>query len=589
METTSKLITHVWVCLSIKRKRSLILLNLLAIFTSVVEATTIGATLPFLSILTSPEKFYNNKFVISFLEFLKIQNRNDLLLWATLTFILLIFLAGLARFLLIWFQTKLSWSISGDFAVRAYERTLYQSYTFHISKNSSEIIEGSVKARDMISSIIQPTLNIISSTIIVLAVFLVLLTIDTKTTIIAFLSILTIYYFLLKVSQGMVNKNSKIIARMQVNLTKTIQEGLGNIRDILIHKNQQTYKEIYQKTFDQFKNSCVINQIVRLTPRHVVETIGTILISLLAYILIFQDLAGSKNSSLGSNDSFLSAVPVLGALALGSQRLLPLIQQIFAGLNTIRSNSASIKDALDLINLPMTEKKNLNLLPIQFKKNICLKNVSFKYSENSNLILENINLEIPKGSKVGFVGKTGIGKSTFLDLIMGLLEPIQGNLLIDGTKINFFNSSSWQSHISHVPQDIYLADASILENITLGVPADQVDISRVYIAAKDAKISEYIENLPDKYETFIGERGIRLSGGQKQRIGIARALYKKSSVIILDEATSALDADTETSIINSIESLSKELTVLVASHRPSTLEFCDFVIVIKNGNITIKN
>jgi ATP-binding cassette subfamily B protein len=211
--------------------------------------------------------------------------------------------------------------------------------------------------------------------------------------------------------------------------------------------------------------------------------------------------------------------------------------------------------------------------------------MSFKYNENLPFVLENINLTIPKGSKVGFIGKTGSGKSTFLDLAMGLLQPSIGELLIDDIRVSDFNCFSWQSHISHVPQDIYLADTSIAENIALGIPDKLVDMKKVYQAAKDAEISDYIERLPFKYQTLIGERGVKLSGGQKQRIGIARAFYKKSSIIVLDEATSALDNETENVVINSIEKLGNELTVLIVTHRVSTLKFCDFIFKIENNGI----
>lgn len=584
MYNNLKLIIKVWKCLSSKRKKSLVFLNFFMIITSISEAISIGAVLPFLSILTSPEKIFKNSFISPYLDFFKLDSPSDLLLPITLIFALTIFLAGSSRMFLLWFQTKLSWSIGGDLAVNAYERILYQSYSTHISKNSSEIIEGSVKARDLIGSIIQPTLNIVGSIIIILAVISILLTVNTKITLISFIGISAIYLFLLKATKVIVTKNSKIIANQQVHLTKAIQEGLGNIRDVLIHGNQETYKNIYQNSFDKFKNSSIANQIITRSPRYIIETLGILLIITLAYILTYQDLLSTKN--LNSDETFLSAVPILGTIALGAQRLLPLAQQIFASFSTISSNSASINDALELLYLPIPKKKFSNSSQLVFKKSIFLKDISFKYSENGDWVLKNINLEIPKGSKVGFIGKTGSGKSTLLDIIMALIPPTSGSLLIDGVKVNYNNSFLWQANISHVPQDIFMADTTILENIALGIPVNQIDLNRVYKVAKDAKISNQIEKFTKKYKTYIGERGVRLSGGQKQRIGIARAIYKKSSVIVFDEATSALDLDTEALVMNSIKNFDEKLTVLIAAHRKSTLNFCDFIINLDKGIIS---
>jgi ATP-binding cassette subfamily B protein len=244
---------------------------------------------------------------------------------------------------------------------------------------------------------------------------------------------------------------------------------------------------------------------------------------------------------------------------------------------------------LDLLNQPLPEYARQpisNVKPLPFENEIALKDVSFRYDEQTSWVLRNLNLNIIKGSKIGIIGTTGCGKSTLLDVIMGLLDPTEGAIETDGQSINEGNLRGWQAHIAHVPQTIFLVDSSIEANIAFGVPKEKIDHYRIRMAARQAQIEGVIENLPDKYQTLVGERGARLSGGQRQRIGIARALYKKAKVIIFDEATSSLDMKTELAIVESIEALNPDITILIIAHRTSTLRNCSRIIELNNGVIT---
>ena len=281
-----------------------------------------------------------------------------------------------------------------------------------------------------------------------------------------------------------------------------------------------------------------------------------------------------------------SAIAILAALALGAQRMLPILQLAYGSWSGIRGNKTSLQDALDMLDQPMPSINLVDAIkPIQFSASIALEEVGFRYTPNSEWVLQNINLVIPRGSRVGFIGRTGGGKSTLLDLIMGLLEANTGDMNVDGIKIDISNCRGWQKHIAHVPQTIYLSDSSIEENIAFGVPQQEIDFERVRKCAESAQISALIESWPQRYQTHVGERGIRLSGGQRQRIGIARALYKNADVIVFDEATSALDSQTESAVIKAIEGLGPDITILMIAHRTSTLKFCDRVIEIANGVI----
>jgi ATP-binding cassette subfamily B protein len=285
------------------------------------------------------------------------------------------------------------------------------------------------------------------------------------------------------------------------------------------------------------------------------------------------------------NNDAISLIPKLAAMALGAQRLLPLLQQTFGSWSSLKGAQYSVVEALDLMR---SVSKDIGNTPrsqdISFKHSIKLTGLSFRHSENLPYIFQNINFEIPKGACFGIVGKTGVGKSTFLDLIMGLLEPTSGSIVIDSkASVNPLNSRQWQKLIAHVPQNIFLLDRSIAENITLSGSREEIDYDRLLSASKKAALHDFVNSLPDKYESCVGERGVRLSGGQRQRIAIARALYKGAQLIILDEATSALDPITEALIIKEFSRIGNDATILMVSHKRETLKQCDAIFEISNG------
>ena len=299
-----------------------------------------------------------------------------------------------------------------------------------------------------------------------------------------------------------------------------------------------------------------------------------ILIATLAYSLAQQP------------DGIAKAIPILGGLALGAQRLLPVLQQIYSSWSAILAGPASLQDALELLDQPLPSYANQPCIqPLIFNHHISFKQLGFRYDLKMPYVLKQISFSIAKGSRVGFIGRTGSGKSTLLDIVMGLLQPTDGTIEIDGQIITPANQRNWQAHIAHVPQAIFLADSTIEENIAFGVPKDQINHLRVRQAAQQAQIADSIESWPKQYQTFVGERGIRLSGGQRQRIGIARALYKRADVIIFDEATSALDSETEQAVMEAIEGLSKDLTLLIIAHRLTTVKNCTQIVELSNGNI----
>jgi ATP-binding cassette subfamily B protein len=407
-----------------------------------------------------------------------------------------------------------------------------------------------------------------------IAILIALFCVNPIIAIVAFGGFGVIYFGIIKLSRKRLLLDSQCIARESINVIKSLQEGLGGIRDVLIDGSQSVYCQIYADADQPLRRAQGSSFFISQSPRYGMEALGMLLIAGLAYVLAKQV------------DGVAKAIPTLGALALGAQRLLPVLQQAYSSWSNMQAGHALLYDAIELLDQPLPSYANQPVLEnLPFRECVTIKNLSFRYSADSPWVLKHLNLSIAQGSRVGFIGTTGSGKSTLLDIVMGLLQPVEGSLEVDGHPITLTNCRNWQAHIAHVPQAIFLADSTIEENIAFGVPVYKIDSVRVKNAAKQAQISEVIDSWPQGYKTIVGERGVRLSGGQRQRIGIARALYKQADVIIFDEATSALDNETEQAVMHAIESLSKNLTVLIIAHRLTTLKNCSQIIELSGGNV----
>lgn len=573
----STLLARLWRHISPRRRGQFVLLLLLMVLASFAEVMSIGAVLPFLGVLTAPERVFTNPLVQPLVQKFGLTSSDQLLLALTVTFCLAALVAGVMRLLLLWANTRLSFATGADLSLDIYRRTLYQPYAVHVARNSSEVINGiSGKTNNVIYSVIVPALTLVSAGVMLIAILIALVSVDPVIALAAFGGFGAIYVFIIRLTRNKLMADSQLMARESTQVIKSLQEGLGGIRDVLIDGSQATYCQIYRNADQPLRGAQGRNLFINQSPRYGMEALGMVLIAVLAYVLARQ------SDGLGNR-----AVPVLGALALGAQRLLPVLQQAYGAWSSIQGGRASLQDTLGLLDQPLPDYIDCPVAErLPFLRQINLNCISFRFGPQTPWVLRNIDLTIPKGSRIGFIGATGSGKSTLLDIIMGLLQPTSGEFEIDGEIVTSNNLRSWQAHIAHVPQAIFLADSSIEENIAFGVPRSRIDSQRVRSAAQQAQIADVIESWPHKYQTSVGERGIRLSGGQRQRIGIARALYKKADVIIFDEATSALDTETEQAVMDAIENLSENLTVLIIAHRLTTLRNCTEIVEL--GNCEIK-
>lgn len=574
-ETLPELLKRLWNHFSSRRKGQFGLLLGLMVLASLAEILSIGSVLPFLAVLTDPQRIFDFPLTQPLIKVLGINTASQLLLPLTATFCITAVLAAAIRLLLLRSSLFLAAATGSDIGYDMYRRTLFQPYSVHVSRNTSEIIDGiSIKSTAIANGVVMPLLYILSSAIMTGLIVCILLVVAPETTLIAFSIFGLIYLAVIKLTRKQLLIDSKNIAHESTQVIKSLQEGLGGIRDVLIDGTQNTFCRIYQKSDFVLRRSYASSSFISVSPRFAVEALGMLMIAMLAYLLAKQPNGVAK------------AVPILGALALAAQRLLPLMQQAYSSWSNLRQNQYSLKETLEFLDQPLPNEIESTSGLINFRKEIVLDNISFSYSADTKPILQDLSLTIPKGNRIGFIGETGSGKSTLLDIIMGLLQPTAGALKIDDKKIDSSNLRAWQKHIAHVPQSIFLADGTIAENIAFGLPPDQIDKARIRQAAEQAQIHDIIEKLPNGYQTLVGERGVRLSGGQRQRLGIARAIYKQADVIIFDEATSALDSDTEKAVMESIDKLSNELTILIIAHRLSTLKNCSKIVKLDKGTIS---
>ena len=547
----------------------------LMFLSALAEVISLGAVIPFIGVLAAPDVFMAQPLVAKTAGWFGVVDAADLVFPLTMLFVCAAIFAGVVRILFSWLSTRLTFATGADISIEVYRRALYQPYQVHVNRSSSEMISGITgKVGHTTLGVMLPLLTLAIAVVLLVSIVTALMFINPFVATIAAAAFGLSYGTITWVTRRRLDRNSHRIAAEHTNVVQALQEGLGGIRDVLLHGTQPVYCEVYRAADLRWRLAQGENVFIAQSPRFAMEAIGMILIAVLAL--------GLSRTSGG----LVSALPVLGALALGAQRLLPAIQQGYAAWVSIAGSKASFADTIELLDQPLPESSlQPPPEPLSFGREIRFAGVGFRYVSDSPDVLADINLSIPRGARVGFVGSTGSGKSTLMDLLMGLLPPTDGQILIDGNPLVGDNVRAWQQTIAHVPQNIFLSDATLADNIALGVKAEDIDYDRVRQAAEQAQIAEFIESRDMGYEALVGERGVRLSGGQRQRIGIARALYKRASVLIFDEATSSLDHATERSVMEAIGGLDRNLTILLIAHRLTTVQNCDRVFELEAGRV----
>ena len=590
--------------LSPKRKLQLCIFVILSLMTVMAEMVTLGSLVPFLAIMFDPSQVDRYPRVAQALQSLGFAKS---VLAATASLLaVIVLIAALVRLIATWFGMRFSYGLGSDLASDVYRRTLHRPYEWHIAHNTSDVLAGVDKANQVTTGIIIPITNALVALLTALGILVILLLIDTRTAIAAGVGFASVYALMTRVLGRKVSRNGAIVSKNATLRVRAIQEGLGGIRDVLLDGSQSVYHRRFAAIDYEQKRAQASNGLMAALPRHLIESAGVLLIIGLAFWLNHEE------------GGLQQAIPVLGALAFGAQKLMPHIQTVYQSLMSIQGHRKQLFDVLGLLKHPMSEPsvelptrapmaQNQAPLPTVDgpiahevrqptgespgdlhppKPVVEFCEVGYRYREELAPALTQVNLVVHRGDRVGFVGETGSGKSTLIDLIMALLTPTHGKILIDGEELGAGNRRQWQRRIAHVPQSIYLSDASVAENIAFGVPSGRIDMTRVRLAAERAQIAEFVDSMPKGFRSAVGERGIRLSGGQRQRIGLARALYKGADILVLDEATSALDDATEKSVMQAVNALDRNLTVFMIAHRLSTLSDCNSIYRLHHGRAT---
>jgi ABC-type multidrug transport system fused ATPase/permease subunit len=566
--------------LTLQEKRRALYLFILILMTASIDAMGVASILPFIGILLNAELIETNK-LLSFLynksNYIGISNHEQFLFAVGIVVLFILISSLLIRTISNYFQIRFALMREYSIGRRLFEGYLSQPYSWFLNKNSADFGKNILsQVSSVIHQAIIPVINLIAQSTIVIAMLTLVIIADPEVALgagsVLFLSYGGIFYL---VKKYLSNIGAESVAANQ-NRFREFNDAFGSIKELKLNRAENNYIKRYSKPAETYAKNLSIAYALTHTPRYIIE--GIAFGGMISLVLFLMSKKGN----------FAEIIPLITLYAFVGYRLIPATQMIYSSIATIRFSGPALENLHnDLINLKQASQKKISLAQsISFNNSIDLKNINFCYSGSTALALKNINIQIPAFSKIGIVGSTGSGKTTLIDLILGLLDVSQGTIKVDNNIINEQNIRSWQKQISYVPQQIFLSDNSIAENIAFGQNLENIEIQTVEAAAKIANLHEFVSSkLPKKYKTVIGERGVRLSGGQRQRIGIARAFYKNPKILILDEATSALDSLTEKKIMNNIQNLEKKFTIIIVAHRLSTIKNCDKIFILENGEI----
>jgi ABC-type multidrug transport system fused ATPase/permease subunit len=543
----------------------------------VIELVGVGSIGPFISIVSNPDVIHTNIYLEKAYTYFNFSSDTTFIVFAGIAVIAILafsnFFLACVNFIINYYSGKRRHSM----AMRLFEKYLRQPYIFFLNTNTAELslnILGDINT--FVDRILITSLNLISSSIICLAIIILLIIINPLLSLIVSSVIGASYLIIYLIVRKYINKIGLERSVQNTLKYKYVNEIFGGIKDIKILGKEQVFLNLFSGPSKKFAMSDVKNEIISEIPKYIMETIA---IGGILCVIIVMVHGGAEI------EEFL---PVLTIYAFGAYRLLPSLQKIFRAVSNIKYHF-KILDNLnrDYNVLPDgASLKNDDVPKMQFERKIKLENIAFSYPNTNKDIIKHQTLVIENNTSIAIVGSTGCGKTTFIDIILGLLEAQSGTICVDDIEINDTNRKSWQKNLGYVPQSIYLTDDTICNNIAFGINPGKIDDEAVIQAAKIANIHEFVaDELPEGYNTIIGERGIRLSGGQRQRIGIARAVYHDPSVLILDEATSALDSLTENAIMDAIKNISHKKTIVMIAHRITTVKACDIIYLMEKGAI----
>nr|WP_279304749.1 ABC transporter ATP-binding protein [Salinibacter ruber] len=545
-----------------------------------LQVASVASIMPFLSVASDPSIIQENEYLRWAYATFGFDDDRSFLIALGLGALLALVVSNVFIILTRWAMERYSWGRNHSLSRRLLRSYLYRPYEYFLTRNSSELGKNILEeVKEVTDQMLKPTLRGVAKAVVALFIVGFLVYFDPVVALMVTVVLGAAYGAIYLVVRSQLDERGE--ARVEAN-TKRYQfvgEAFGGIKEVKIQGKEEAFLNLYDDPSERYARNQALYRVIKKAPRYIIEMVAFGGIILIAVYLI------------AVRESLQQVIPVLGLYAFAGYRLLPALQEAFHGLASARFNIAALnKLHRDLKGLAEARSSasggadGTAAPPLLLEEELALREVSYTYPDADRPAIKNLSLAIPARSMVGFVGKTGSGKTTAVDLALGLLRPQEGEITIDGTPLRANNLRRWQQTLGYVPQHIYLSDDTVARNIAFGVPRDQIDMETVREAARRAHILDYVEqDLPNRWETVVGERGVKLSGGQRQRIGIARALYHDPSVLVFDEATSALDQSTEAGVMEAIYDLEGEQTILIISHRLSTVQRADNIFMLEEG------
>lgn len=549
-------------------------------FMAFFEVIGVGSIIPFLSVLGNPKSIETNYYLNQLFDFFQFANNDHFLIFLGFMALVTLLFSSLIKSITSYAKYRFTNIRRHSISQRLLAFYLKQSYDFFLKRNSSEISKLILSETDIaIQQVILPFLNLLINTLVTITLVSFLILVDPALAIILSLIFFIFYIVLYNTIRNYVSKIGEKRNNANSKRFKIISEIIGGIKELKVLGREYNYFERFKSPSYHFSHFTSTSQTLSEVPQFMVEVIAFGTLLAMAIYTIVNKQAASE-----------TLIPLLGLYALGALKLKPAVNNIYRSLSMLKFGESIIDNIInDLHKKECGVKSENNFNSLLLNRNLIIKDLSYKYPNTSNFVLKNINLDIQAKSTVGIIGTTGSGKSTLVDILLGLLFPTSGQVNVDGIKLIKENLNLWRKSIGYVPQSIFLADDTITNNIAFGIDENDIDFDQVVKVSKMAQLHQFVISLDNEYDTIIGERGVRLSGGQRQRIGIARSLYHNPELLILDEATSALDNVTEENVMKAIYNMSGKKTIIMIAHRITTLNNCDKIIKLEKGRIIAYN
>ena len=568
----NKSLGKLWRLIPANQRPKFFVLTIFTLIGTSLEVVGIGMLVPLINLLTNDAQTGHSSVLEPIFRVFNATSQTQMLLIGLSIISFVVFVKNLFFVFISFYRFNLTSKIRASIENQLFNKYINSSYEFHLRTNSSLILRNITSEVDqVINNALIPLISMSVEIFVVVGLTSLLMIVEPIASLflLLFFGVCGITYT--KTIGPFLTRYGYEQARHRTELVKSTSEVLGGVKEIKLLGRESYFQEIFKKNTDKASRLSVLSSTLQNLPLLLVEVWGILGLVLVILVMVFTDHQSNQ------------IVSVLGLFVGASFRFLPSLNRILVAVNGLRHVGPSI-ETLSAEVFANGKSRNDNQLKLHFRKSLEFQNVSFSYNQDSAHVLKNVTFKIKSGEMLGILGPSGSGKSTFVDILLGLLIPTKGKVLVDGNQVDL-TKSTWMNIAGYVPQEIYLLDNSIRNNIAFGIKPESISENRISTVLQMAQLDEFVNSLPIGIDTPVGERGSRLSGGQRQRIGIARALYNQPSLLVLDEATSALDSHTENEIVESLEKIKNGLTIVIISHKVSTLKYCDRLMSIQDGKI----